>query len=167
MLYVSWSISRLCQTSWLTRWLGITTQTSKKVCKMVFGPEPQIKQTTLFFHAHPNYITIRGSWICYVIRVVIHLRPLPNIVINKKNNKVIYKSSVLAKVSQPDCFKRTDTLWPEFSKLCPKIIKNALHLLNQQKSDLNAYPLEPKYTSFYHFQPKITFIGQLNHISII
>ena len=37
----------------------------------------------------------------YFIRVVIHLRALPKIVINKKNNKVIYKSAVLAKVSWP------------------------------------------------------------------
>lgn len=33
------------------------------------------------------------------IRVVIYLRLLPKIVINKKNNKVIYKSSVITKVS--------------------------------------------------------------------
>ena len=35
------------------------------------------------------------------IRVVIYLRLLPKIVINKKNNKVIYKSSVITKVSWP------------------------------------------------------------------
>ena len=138
--------------------MEITAQTSMKVCKTVFEPEPQIKQSTFFsfLWAHPNYITIRGAWICYVIRVVIHLRPLPNIVINKKNNKVIYKSSVLAKVSQPDCFKRTDTLWPEFLKLNPKIIKHAfnwtqicLNLLIQQ----NQIWMHKRLTKIYKVLP--------------